>query len=105
MTTCQVVHLLEPVLRHSFELQAIGRVDRLGQKKETTVYCYATKDTVESRILALGVRNGTSIYLKADDAGRGEMENKAGNVVSAAGKGGDLGQGDGNEEELLGLIL
>jgi E3 ubiquitin-protein ligase SHPRH len=53
LTSCRVVHLLEPVLRHSFELQAIGRVDRrvfkalrrakmltdrLGQEKETTVY-------------------------------------------------------------------
>jgi hypothetical protein len=28
LTSCRVVHLLEPVLRHSFELQAIGRVDR-----------------------------------------------------------------------------
>lgn len=28
LTSCSVVHLLEPVLQHSFELQAIGRVDR-----------------------------------------------------------------------------
>lgn len=28
LTSCRVVHLLEPVLKHSFELQAIGRVDR-----------------------------------------------------------------------------
>ena len=54
LTSCRVVHLLEPVLKHSFELQAIGRVDRwvlsaaadewltdpisLGQTKETKVY-------------------------------------------------------------------
>ena len=52
LTSCRVVHLLEPVLQHSFELQgesqtrvrettlsaAIGRVDRLGQKSETEVF-------------------------------------------------------------------
>lgn len=109
MTTCRVVHLLEPVLRHSFELQAIGRVDRLGQKKETKVFCYATtlSDTVESKILSLGVRNRTSIYLKNDDAEKMIAEEGISNVVSAASKGGDLGAngGDGNEEELLSLIL
>lgn len=101
LTSCRVVHLLEPVLKHSFELQAIGRVDRLGQSKETTVYCYATMDTVESRILSQGVRNRTSIYLKddtSDDVVAG-MEN----VVSAAHKGGDVS--DGSSTELLSLFM
>ncbi|WVF70051.1 hypothetical protein IAT40_004838 [Kwoniella sp. CBS 6097] len=104
LTTCRVVHLLEPVLRHSFELQAIGRVDRLGQDKETTVYCYATMETVESRILSQGVRNGTSIYLADEDAD-GVVADMP-NVASAAHKGGDVSLGgDANEEDLLGLIL
>jgi E3 ubiquitin-protein ligase SHPRH len=118
LTSCRVVHLLEPVLRHSFELQAIGRVDRLGQEEETTVYwqvdhifqtpvallicSYATMDTVESRILSQGVRNGTSIYLK--DEGADTVVAELPNVVSAANKGGDLSS-DGNEEELLKLIM
>ncbi|WWC67711.1 uncharacterized protein I206_101623 [Kwoniella pini CBS 10737] len=101
LTSCTVVHLLEPVLRHSFELQAIGRVDRLGQKKETTVFCYATLETVESRILSQGVRNGTSIYLDAENADQQVAELP--NVASAASKGGDVA-GEGNEEDLLGLI-
>ncbi|OCF41195.1 hypothetical protein I317_05025 [Kwoniella heveanensis CBS 569] len=104
LTTCRVVHLLEPVLSHSFELQAIGRVDRLGQDKETTVYCYATMETVESRILSQGVRNGTSIYLADEDAD-GVVADMP-NVASAAHKGGDVSLGgDANEEDLLGLIL
>ncbi|ORX34384.1 SNF2 family N-terminal domain-domain-containing protein [Kockovaella imperatae] len=101
LTSCRVVHLLEPVLQHSFELQAIGRVDRLGQKRETEVYCYATLETVESRILSQGVRNGTSIYLKDEDADT--VVASMPNVVSSAHKGGDLFTG--NEEELLKLIL
>jgi E3 ubiquitin-protein ligase SHPRH len=79
---------------------AIGRVDRLGQDKDTTVYCYATMpDTVESRILALGVRNHTSIYLAEE--GR-EVEDMP-NVASAAHKMGDLGV-QGDEHELLQLV-
>ena len=58
-------------------------------------------ETVESRILSQGVRNGTSIYLKDEDADT--VVASMPNVVSAAHKGGDLSK-DGNEEELLKLI-
>lgn len=61
-TAATVVHMLEPVLNQGYELQgqsriesgrrrvpmpirtvftAIGRVDRLGQERETHVFCYA----------------------------------------------------------------
>ena len=59
-------------------------------------------ETVESRILSQGVRNGTSIYLKDEDADR--VVASMPHVVSAAHRGGDLSH-DGNEEELLKLIL
>lgn len=75
----------------------------LGQKQETTVFCYATQDTVESRILSQGVRNGTSIYLNEDAQGDQVVEDLD-NVVSAAHRGGDIGV-DGNEEEMLQLIM
>lgn len=105
LTSCGAVHLLEPVLKHSFELQAIGRVDRLGQQEETRVYCYATLDTVESRILAQGVRNGTSIYLadkKEDEAAMAAMEN----VAHAASHGGDVSTvASAIDEDLLKLIF
>lgn len=81
---------------------AIGRVDRLGQRNETSVYCYATRETVESRILSQGVRNGTSIYLK--DAEGDEVVAEMSNVVSAAHKGGDVSN-DSDQEDLLKLIL
>ena len=63
---------------------------------------YATMETVESRILSQGVRNGTSIYLK--DSTADNVVASMPNVVSAAHKGGDLST-DGNEEELLKLIM
>lgn len=77
-------------------------IGRLGQKKETQVYCYATRNTVESRILVRGVRNSTSIYLKDESADR--VVANMPNVASAAHRGGDLSN-EGNEEELLGLIM
>jgi E3 ubiquitin-protein ligase SHPRH len=68
------------------------------------VYCYATRDTVESRILSQGVRNGSSIYLREDDVESKIVDENMPNVVGAAQKGGDVGN-DGKEEELLQLIL
>ena len=65
-------------------------------------HSYATMDTVESRILSQGVRNGTSIYLRDESAD--QVVASMPNVVSAAHKGGDLSN-TGNEDELLKLIL
>ena len=45
--------LLEPLLNHAMELQAIGRVHRIGQTRPTHVYGYMVHDTVEERIMAL----------------------------------------------------
>ncbi|TKY87405.1 hypothetical protein EX895_004082 [Sporisorium graminicola] len=58
------IHILEPLLNTSLELQAIGRVHRIGQTKETNIWCYYVKDTVEERILALSAYKGQSLYLK-----------------------------------------
>ncbi len=58
-------------------------------------------DTVESRILAQGVRNHTSIYLEDKDGDRVVAELP--NVASAAHKGGDLN--DNDDDALLKLIL
>lgn len=107
LTSCGVVHLLEPVLQHSFELQAIGRVDRLGQKNETEVYCYATMDTVETRILCQAVRNGTSIYLADQKAGDLAVDSML-NVSSSARREGDLALNHADSTgtaELLNLIM
>jgi E3 ubiquitin-protein ligase SHPRH len=80
---------------------------RLGQKHETSVYCYYTQDTVEARILASNVRNGTSIYLKPSDAESGMAESNMAHVAAGASKGGDLGASEGEDRdlELLSLIL
>ncbi|PON30261.1 hypothetical protein TGAM01_v200700 [Trichoderma gamsii] len=50
------VFLCEPLLNTALELQAIARVDRIGQQHETTVWLYIVSGTVEVSIYNLSVR-------------------------------------------------
>ncbi|PNY24104.1 ATP-dependent helicase [Tolypocladium capitatum] len=50
------VFLCEPLLNTPLELQAIARVDRIGQQHETTVWLYLVSGTVEESIYNLSVR-------------------------------------------------
>lgn len=44
------VFLIEPILNADDEFQAIGRVHRIGQTRETFVHRFITKDTIEETI-------------------------------------------------------
>ncbi|KAK4453767.1 putative ATP-dependent helicase IRC20 [Podospora aff. communis PSN243] len=50
------VFLCEPLLNTALELQAIARVDRIGQQQETTVWLYIVDGTVEESIYHLSVQ-------------------------------------------------
>ncbi len=50
------VFLCEPLLNTALELQAIARVDRIGQQHETTVWLYIVAGTVEESIHGLSVQ-------------------------------------------------
>lgn len=50
------VFLCEPLLNTALELQAIARVDRIGQQHETTVWLYIVSGTVEESIYNLSVQ-------------------------------------------------
>ncbi|KAJ6591817.1 SNF2 family N-terminal domain-containing protein [Mycena vulgaris] len=69
ITCASRVFLLESVVHHGFEIQAIARIDRLGQRKPTEVFCYYAEDTVEKNILDLAARQGTSLYTKNNSVG------------------------------------
>ncbi|KDN37235.1 hypothetical protein K437DRAFT_259885 [Tilletiaria anomala UBC 951] len=56
------VFLLEPLVNHALELQAIGRIHRIGQPRKTHVFTYFVLDTVEENIIALSQRKGHSLY-------------------------------------------
>lgn len=45
------IFLLDPILNNSDELQAMGRNNRIGQDKETFVWNFMIKNTVEENIL------------------------------------------------------
>ncbi|KAI8971976.1 SNF2 family N-terminal domain-containing protein [Mycotypha africana] len=50
LVAAQTVFIVEPVLNESMEKQAINRIHRIGQKKETNVFWYIVQDTIEERI-------------------------------------------------------
>ncbi|KAJ3385204.1 hypothetical protein HDU80_000741 [Chytriomyces hyalinus] len=54
------VFLVEPVVNPNLEMQAINRVHRIGQTKETFVYRYIIKDTIEERVCALVNRRAST---------------------------------------------
>ncbi|KAF8441249.1 SNF2 family N-terminal domain-containing protein [Terfezia claveryi] len=50
LTTASRVHLLEPQWNPMVEIQAIGRVARLGQSRRVTVYRYIMANTMEENV-------------------------------------------------------
>ena len=50
------VFLCEPLLNYTIEIQAIARVDRIGQHSPTTVWMYIINGTVEKAIYELSIR-------------------------------------------------
>jgi len=50
------VILCEPLINTAIELQAIARVHRIGQLRETTVWMYLINDTVEEAIYDISVK-------------------------------------------------
>ncbi|KAI0697783.1 SNF2 family N-terminal domain-containing protein [Cytidiella melzeri] len=69
ITCASRVFLVESVVHHAFEVQAIARIDRMGQTKPTEVYCYYAEETVERNILDLAARQNLSLYTKDNYAG------------------------------------
>jgi superfamily II DNA or RNA helicase len=53
LTQANRVFLMEPSFNPALEAQAIGRVHRLGQKRNVEIVRFVMKDSVESRILKM----------------------------------------------------
>ncbi|KAK4177648.1 putative SNF2 family helicase/ATPase [Triangularia setosa] len=69
------VFICEPILNTALELQAIARVDRIGQEQETTVWLYLVEGTVEEGIYDLSVRRRLE-HIGSRDHGRGQENGK-----------------------------
>ena len=61
LTAADAVYLMEPCLDPATELQAAGRIHRLGQNREVTVHRYVLRGTVEESVRELHdrIRAGT----------------------------------------------
>ncbi|KAJ3170203.1 hypothetical protein HDU88_008830 [Geranomyces variabilis] len=79
------VFLIEPVVNAALEAQAINRVHRIGQTRETTVWRYIIANTIEERVAALTHRPGADatrsatapvIALNSRASGDGERVDK-----------------------------
>jgi E3 ubiquitin-protein ligase SHPRH len=73
------VFLCEPLLNTALELQAIARVDRIGQHQETNVWLYLVDGTVEESIYELSVKRrmehiGQTISSKTQKNGKGKAK-------------------------------
>ncbi|XP_029449895.1 E3 ubiquitin-protein ligase SHPRH [Rhinatrema bivittatum] len=65
------VLLVEPILNPAHELQAIGRVHRIGQTKSTIVHRFLIKSTIEERMQAMlktAEKSHTSSSMKQPEA-------------------------------------
>ncbi|KAI9800596.1 MAG: hypothetical protein M1833_003254 [Piccolia ochrophora] len=73
------VVLCEPLINTALELQAIARVQRIGQHRPTTVWMYLVSDTVEESIYEISVARrlshvGASLSKRGSDGSREQME-------------------------------
>ena len=71
------VFLCEPLLNTALELQAIARVDRIGQHQETNVWLYLIDGTVEESIHQLSLKRrmehiGRTISKGREDTSKGK---------------------------------
>lgn len=78
--------LLEPLLAPQLEIQATARIWRIGQTKETTVFNFLVKDTVDERVAELRARSNTSLFVARDGDYDAEKESALGRQQSLASK-------------------
>ncbi|GAA5992964.1 hypothetical protein JCM5350_003062 [Sporobolomyces pararoseus] len=86
LTCARYMILLEPLLAPQLEIQATARIWRIGQTKETTVFNFLVKDTVDERVAELRARSNTSLFVARDGDYDAEKESALGRQQSLASK-------------------
>lgn len=76
------VFLCEPLINTALELQAIARVDRIGQEHETTVWLYVTQGTVEESIYNLSVQRRME-HMGENKAAKGKSKESTPELLDA----------------------
>lgn len=77
------VFLCEPLLNTALELQAIARVDRIGQQSETTVWLYLVSGTIEESIYNLSVQRRME-HMGRNMKGKGKSKESTPELLDAS---------------------
>ena len=72
LTEANHVVLVEPILNPAQEAQAVGRINRIGQQRETHVHRFVVDDTVEENVHALSQQRAAAMDLSAAAVKRGQ---------------------------------
>jgi E3 ubiquitin-protein ligase SHPRH len=78
------VFLCEPLINTALELQAIARVHRIGQQRETTVWMYLVAGTVEESIYDISVTRRLA-HIRRGVSG-GTTSSRSGTITPAEGR-------------------
>ncbi len=61
LTEASHVLFVEPLLNTANESQAIGRIDRIGQRRATTVHRFIVRDSIEERMHQLLTKKSDNV--------------------------------------------
>ncbi|KAI5300051.1 hypothetical protein KEM56_002785 [Ascosphaera pollenicola] len=78
LTNATHIFLCEPLINTAIELQAIARIHRIGQRRETTVWMYLVNDSVEESIYDISVRRRMEHIARRARSKLGKIESKSG---------------------------
>lgn len=78
------VFLCEPLINTALELQAIARVHRIGQQRETTVWMYLISDSVEESIYQISVSRRLAHIVQKQKAANSTSRTKEVNGLDLA---------------------
>lgn len=76
------VFLLEPLLNINQELQAVNRIDRIGQTKDTFVHKYVVRETIEEKVLQFQDRMRSFDHQSSEVAVEGATANSSSATAS-----------------------
>ena len=82
LTTASEVFVLEPCLNPALHVQAIGRVNRLGQMRPVRVTNFILKDSIESRVMTMLYSSGGAPKPGADLATAFDIDDDGPAVVA-----------------------
>ncbi|KAG8948964.1 hypothetical protein FRC04_009165 [Tulasnella sp. 424] len=77
LTAASRVFLMDPWWQSAIELQAIDRVNRIGQTKDVHVYQMVADDTVETRVLAIQERKQLLVEQDQEEYDRWDIQHDA----------------------------